>query len=121
MPKSISANGDGSESIPCVWASKIFENQEKGRLCRWSEIQVYAKGSGTLIVEYSKDGGNTWVEASGSPITLDTYFPDDDNPTVVYLDVISSRLQVRFRNDTATDVVEIKQFFVGYFDRELRR
>jgi hypothetical protein len=119
--QSISANGDGSATIPCVWASKIFENQEKGRLCRWSEIQVYAKGSGTLIVEYSTDGGNTWVEAYGSPITLGTYFPDDDSPTVVYLDVISSRLQVRFRNDTATDVVEIKQFFVGYFDRELRR
>lgn len=119
--QSISVNGDGSDTIPCIWTSKQFENQEKGRMCRWSEVHVYAKGSGALTVEYSIDGGNTWIALSGSPITLDTYFPDDDDPQVVYLDVISSRLQLRFRNDTSTDVLEIKQFYVGYLDRELRR
>lgn len=119
--QSISANGDNAATIPCLWVSKEFENQEKGRMCRWSEIHVYAKGSGTLIVEYSSDGGVTWNECSGSPITLSTYFPGDDSPQVVYLDVVSSRLQIRFRNDTATDVVEIKQFYVGYMNRELRR
>lgn len=119
--QSISANGDNGGSIPCVWASKEFENEEKGRMCRWSEIHVYARGSGTLTVEYSTDGGVTWNEASSSPLTLSTYFPSDYEPQVVYLDVVSSRLMVRFRNDTSTDVVEIKQFYVGYLNRELRR
>jgi hypothetical protein len=90
-------------------------------MCRWSEIHVYARGSGTLIVEYSTDSGVTWNECSGSPLTLSTYFPSDDSPQVVYLDVVSSKLMVRFRNDTTTDVVEVKQFYVGYLNRELRR
>lgn len=119
--QSVSANGDGSATIPCIWASKIFENKDKGRMCRWLEVHVYAKGSGTLTVEYSIDGGNNWIELSGSPITLGTYFPDDDNPQVVYLDVVSSRLQIRFRNDTSTDTIDVKQFYVGYLNRELRR
>ncbi len=119
--QSVSSNGDGSSTIPCIWQSKIFENQEKGRMCRWSEVHLYAKGSGTLICEYSSDGGTTWNALSGSPVTLGTYFPADDSPQVLYLDVVSSQLQVRFRNDTATDVVEIKQFYAGYLNRELRR
>ena len=119
--QSISANGDNGATIPCVWASKEFENQEKGRMCRWSEIHVYARGSGTLTVEYSIDSGVTWIECSNSPLTLGTYFPSDDAPQVVYLDVVSSKLMVRFRNDTSTDVVEVKQFYIGYLNRELRR
>ncbi len=119
--QNVSSNGDNGVSIPCIWASKTFENKEKGRMCRWQEIHVYAKGSGTLIVEYSIDGGETWIALYGSPLTLGTYFPDDDSPQVVYLDVVSSRLQVRFRNDTATDTVDIKQFYAGYLNRELRR
>ena len=119
--QSVYSNSDDGTSIPCLWQSKEFENEEKGRMCRWSEIHVYARGSGTLIVEYSTDSGVTWNECSGSPLTLSTYFPSDDSPQVVYLDVVSSKLMVRFRNDTTTDVVEVKQFYVGYLNRELRR
>lgn len=119
--QSISANGDNNVSIPCIWSSKEFENEEKGRLSRWLEVHVYSRGSGELISEYSVDGGNTWDTFSGSPITLSGEFPSDDNPMVVYLDVVSSRLQIRFRNDTTTDVIDIKQFYCGYMPRELRR
>lgn len=121
LVQDIGVNGDNGVAIDCIWESKDFENEEKGRMCRWSEIHCYAKGSGTLDVDYSIDSGVTWNACAGSPLALSTYFPADDAPQVVYLDVVSSKLRVRFRNNTTTDVVDIKQFYVGYLNRELRR
>lgn len=119
--QSISSNSDNGSAIDCSWASKDFENQEKGRLCRWQEIHNYIKGDGSVIVEYSTDEGVTWNEASGSPLTLSDAFPSDYSPQVCYLDEVSTKLRVRFRNNTTTDTFDIKQFYVGHINRELVR
>lgn len=115
----IGATADNDEAINCYWDSKDFENEEKGRMSRWLELQVFAKGSGTLKVEYSCDEGVTWNEAVGSPLTLSDVFPVDSSPQKVYFDAVSSRIRFRFSNNTATDDVGIKQFYVGYMNREL--
>jgi hypothetical protein len=116
----IGATADGSTAIPIIWDSKDYQD-ELGRLCRWQEMQLWAKGTGALIVEYSTDDGSTWNAMSSSPVTLASTYPSDSAPMMLYFDVVSSKIRIRFRNNTTTDVVEIKQFALGYIPRELRK
>lgn len=115
----IAVTADNGVAIDCSWTSKDFENEEKGRLSRWLELQLWAKGSGTIKVEYSTDAGETYTEMSGSPLTLSDSFPSDSSPQKCYFDVVSSKCRIRLSNNTATDVVGIKQFILGYRNREL--
>lgn len=115
------SKNDGSAEIEAIWSGKDYQGDEIGQMCRWLELQLWAKGSGTLTVEYSPDRGNTWYEASGSPYTLGADFPDDDTPAVFYFDIVSSKLRPRFSiSGTDTDLA-IKQFKIGYKAREFRR
>jgi hypothetical protein len=118
--QSLSSNSDAGVAIPCEWQSKDFASQEEGRMERWLELQVWAKGYGTLTVEYSIDEGSTWTSMSGSPITLTDAFPLDSAPQILYFDVVSSLFRIRFVNNTTTDVIEIKKFLLGYLNREVR-
>lgn len=117
--ENVTSNGDAGEVIDCEWQSKDFVSQDEGRLERWLEMQLWARGYGSLTVEYSTDEGQTWTAMSGSPVTLTDAFPTDDAPQMFYFDVVSSKFRVRFRNETNTDVVEIKKFIIGYLNREL--
>ena len=116
--QSLTSNSDNGNSIPCVWAGKDFISQDIGRMERWLELHLEARGSGTLTCEYSLDGGDTWYEFSNSPLTLSGSFPADSSPQVLYCDVISTKFRPRFRNNTTTDTIEIKQFLVGFLNRE---
>jgi hypothetical protein len=115
--QSLSSNSDAGDSIPCEWQSKDFVSQEEGRLERWLELQMWAKGYGTLTVEFSTDEGATWNSAG--TITLTDVFPLDSAPQMFYFDVVSSKFRLRFLNDTTTDTVEIKKFLLGYLNREM--
>lgn len=116
-----SAYDDGTDTISSVWSSKDYQGEEIGQLCRWSEMQLWAKGSGNLTVEYSVDEGSTWYELTGSPVALTTEFPVDSAPTFLYFDVVSTLLRVQFRNNETGAIVYIKQFKLGYRPRELRQ
>lgn len=118
--QSISSNSDAGVAIPCEWQSKDFVSPDEGQMERWLELQVWARGYGTLTVEYSTDEGVTWTAMSGSPITLTDTFPSDSAPQILYFDVVSSLFRVRFINNTTSDVFEIKKFLLGYLNREAR-
>ena len=112
-------NNDNAVAIDAFWESKDFESQEKGRIARWERLEFWAKGS-TIRVWYSKDEGETWTEMGDSPFTLDSSFPPDSSPLIAYFDTTSSKLRIKFGNSVSGETVEIKQFVLGYVDREMR-
>lgn len=113
------ASSDNGTAIVAQWETKDFESQDK-RMCRWLELQLWARG-GSCKVEYSINGGLNWTEISNSPFTLEDDFPTDDNPIIGYFDVLSSKIRFRFSNSALDEVLAIKQFIVGYRNREFRR
>lgn len=112
-------SGDNTANIDAFWETKDFESIDK-KICRWQEIQLWAKG-GSVSVSYSTDSGETWADVFNSPYTLTDEFPLDSNPTMLYLDVLSSKIRLRFRNNTNDEALVIKQYVVGYKEREYRR
>jgi len=110
---------DNGTAITASWSSKDFQSEVLGQLLRFQEIWIWAKGSGTVKVEYSIDEGNGWTEASGSPITLSGTFPSESSPMKVYLDVVALKMRVRFTHDESSGTLQIKQFFVAYTEREV--
>ncbi len=114
-----SSTDDAGDAISAFWESKDYEDEGK-RICRWQQIEVYAKG-GTVRVEYSIDSGATWTAVSNSPLTLTDEFPTDESPVIGYLDVVSSKIRFRFSNSETGETLGIKQFIIGYLAREARR
>lgn len=113
------ASDDNGTAINAFWETKDFESPDK-RICRWMELQIWAKG-GTITVEYSTDGGASWVFMDASPYTLTDAFPTDDSPLVCYFDTLGSKIRFRFSNAALAETLAIKQFIVGYKNREFRR
>jgi len=112
-------NNDNSVAIDAFWESKDFETQEKGRIGRWQRLEFWARG-GTIKVWYSTDEGVTWTEMGDSPFTLTSVFPTDYSPLIAYFDAISSKIRIKFSNAVAGETVELKQFILGYVNREMR-
>lgn len=113
-------NDDNLSAVTAFWESKDYEPQEKGRIGRWQRLETWAKGN-TLKIEYSTDSGNTWTEVGDSPYTLTSFFPSDTAPIMSYFDELSSRLRIRYTNAVSGESCSVKQFILGYVDRELRK
>lgn len=109
----VTSTDDYGNAINAYVDSKDFQAGQED-ICRWSELQLWAKGSGTLSVEYSLDEGETWTTVSNSPVTLNAEYPTYDSPIMLYFDIVSSKIRFRFSNNTSTDTFSIKQFTVGY-------
>lgn len=113
------ALSDNGSSIRAFWESKDFTSEDKESLLRWQEIRVWARGSGSLDVYYSTDEGSTWNLIT--TFTLTSEFPEDTAPLLGYFDVVSSRVRIKIEQDSSTGFVEIKQFILGYVQREAMR
>lgn len=114
------ASSDDGVAFNAFWETKDFEDENEKRLCRWEQLELWAKG-GTVKLEYSVNAGQTWTEVSNSPYTLDGDFPLDSSPIVFYFDVISSQIRFKFSNEASDGSLVIKQFIIGYKPREFRR
>jgi len=110
---------DRSVAVDAYWETKDYESEELGRLCQWVGMDLWAKGN-TVTVEYSTDSGKTWTEMTGSPVTLTDDYPADDDPINLWIDVVSSKIRFRFKNDTSNSVFYLKQFVIKYRNREMR-
>lgn len=117
----VNNDGNNATAINAFWQSKDFETEEKGQMARWLQVELWSKGSGTLSVDYSIDSGVTWYAFTGSPVTLASTFPTDDTPTILYCDVISSKIRIRFLQNETASTFGVKQFILGYRPREFRR
>lgn len=116
--RNILVTSDNLVAIDGFWESKDFEADEKGRLARWTSAQVWALGN-SVSVSYSTDSGITW--SAETAITLGSDYPSDDSPDIYYFDVVSSKIRIRFRNNTAGETFSLKQFALSYVNREARK
>jgi hypothetical protein len=114
-----SARSDDGSNINGYFVTKDFQSSQDV-IARWKKLELWAKG-GTVTVEYSIDGGDSWTEMSTSPFTLTTDYPDYTSPDIFYFDVIASKIRFRFSNDTSDESLAIKQFIIEYSNRENRR
>ncbi len=115
---------DVSTAIDSIWdtkdfnASDVSEESSLGTLVRWSSLDVWAKGNAVSIY-YSTDSGSTWNFID--TISLDSDYPTDAAPDIVYFDVTSSKIRFRFRNATAEESWTLKQYTIGFSLREARK
>lgn len=116
--RNILVNNDNLVAIDGFWESKDFEADEKGRLARWLQLELWALGN-SVTVDYSTDGGLTWN--SPTTFSLNSDYPSDDSPDIYYFDTVSSRIRFRFRNNTDGSTFSLKQFVVSYVNREARK
>jgi hypothetical protein len=109
------SNNDIAVPIDALWESKDFV---KPNMCRWTQIELWAKGN-TVNCEYSIDAGQTWVLVENFSLSVD--YPSDDSPIMGYFDVVSTKIRFRFSNNIADETFSLKQFIIGYIEREQRR
>jgi hypothetical protein len=104
-------------AIDSVWESKDYQD-EIGRMCRWLEMQLWAKGN-SVKVEYSTDSGSTWSTIETKTLSAD--YPSDVSPLTLYFDVVSTKIRFRFSNNVLNEQFNLKQFVVWYGLREMTR
>lgn len=114
---------DNNAAVTSISDTKDFTCLDFGlddyaTMMRWKEVQLWA--TGTLVkVEYSTDGGSTWT-VIGS-LTLSSAYPTDDAPQMLYFDVVSSRLRLRFTKTASGDNFAIKKYYLAASKREVRK
>jgi hypothetical protein len=112
-------NNDNGTAIDSFRETKDFESEtEKGRMIRWLEMQFWAKGN-NVTVYYSTDSGANWTKIDD--YALSSEYPEDDAPLFAYFDVVSSKIRFKFENKTASETFSLKDFVIGYKERELRK
>jgi hypothetical protein len=117
-------NNDNGSAVEGVWETKDFTAEDFGipdidTLMRWKGLELWAKGSGSLLVYYSLDGGSNWT--LGGTLTLGADYPDDDAPMNVYFDQVKSRVRFRFYNATADETFTLKKYQIEATRREARK
>lgn len=117
---------DNSTPFTAFHKTKTYESDIPGQMVRWGvgesvaqpSLEIWAKGSGSLKVQYSIDNGQAFTDIG--TITLTGDYPADDAPAQLDFDVVASRLTLRFLNDSASETFTIKQYLLTGKVRELR-
>jgi hypothetical protein len=107
---------DNGSAVTAYMDTKDFTLDEDGRLGRWLKLQLWAKGS-SVKVYYSTDRGSTWTLAG--TLTLDSAYPADSSPLMVYFDFVSSVARFRFLNAESGESFTLKKYQVEVKPREL--
>lgn len=122
VTKQNTSSSDDGSAIVARWDSKDFvssdfeEVGEMDRFMRWQEVRLWAKGSGTLKVYITTDGGVTHSYAGS--VSLTSNYPDDYSPLIVYVDEISVRFGIRLIHEDDATTFQLKQFAVTATPRE---
>ena len=116
--RDITVNDDDDVAVDAIWETKDFEAENKGQFGRWLMMEFWAKGN-AVTVDYSIDGGLTWN--GEETFTLVSTYPTDDEPLIYYFDTASTKVRIRFRNNTTGETFYLKQFVISYKPREMRK
>ncbi len=118
-------NDDGV-AIDALWDSKDFTVADIdsripiGTIVRWQALHFWAKGNAVTLY-YSIDSGTSWIQISSAEFSLSSDYPTDANPLIGWFDVTSTKIRLRWRNDTAGETFTLKKFFPEGIPREQRR
>lgn len=114
------SSSDNGTAIDAYWDSKDFVADDfgldAGLLMEWQGAHIWARGSGSIDVYYSLDGGASFALAGS--ITLTSDYPADVSPQIVYFDGFSSRCRLRVRHTTNAQRFDMKQFALMAVPRE---
>lgn len=110
---------DNGVALEAKWETKDYQASQD-QIARFVKLELWAKGA-SVKVEYSIDQGDTWVEMSNSPMTLNDSYPPLESPDIFYFDAVASTIRFRFSNNNLDEALAIKQFIIGYVPREMRR
>lgn len=103
---------DNSVAVSCRLDTKDFTDGFE-RMQRWLQIQFWAKGVGTIYVDYSIDRGTNWTSLSSA--TLQNTMPTA--PITMYFDIIASHIRFRFRNASSEEYFYLRKFYPFYLHR----
>lgn len=121
--RSASSNDDNGVAVEGVTETKDYTAQDAGspdidRIMRWKGLQLWAKGTAVKIY-YSTDEGTSWTLAT--VLTLTSAYPTDAAPLMVYFDVVSSQLRLRFLNSETGGAYTLKKYALAATPREARK
>jgi hypothetical protein len=122
VKKQNTGSSDDGTAIEARWDSKDLTSLDFDEigvadlLMRWQEIRIWAKGSGSIDVYYSLNGGTSYIFAGSIPLTAD--FPDDNASQVVYIDKVSVRCGIRLIHNGDNQTFHLKQYALVAVQRE---
>lgn len=115
-------SSDDGVAISARWDSKDFVSGDfedvggSDILMRWQEIRIWARGSGSIAIWYSVNGGTSYILAGS--VTLSADYPDDNAPLRAWIDKVSVRCGIRLIHDTDNQTFSLKQFALVATPRE---
>lgn len=113
-------SSDNGIAISATWDAKDITADDfgldPGMLMEFQEAHIWARGSGTLAIYVSFDGGGMWTLAGN--ITLTSDYPADTAPQVVYFDQLSARCRIRLSHNGLDQTVQFKQYALMGVPRE---
>jgi hypothetical protein len=118
--KEDTGSSDNGTAIDLEWDSKDFGSDDYGLepnlMMEWQGIHLWLKGSGSASIYYSVDEGQSWTLID--TIALNSDYPDDMDPQVVYFDSLSTKCRMRLKHNTNNQTVAMKQFAMIAVPRE---
>jgi hypothetical protein len=114
---------DNGVAVDAIWDTKDFVCEDFGisdvdTMMRWKGGQLWAKGD-SVSLYYSIDSGTTWTLISN--LTLADEYPADDAPLMFYMDVVSSKITFRLRNNLSEKTFSVKKYQIEASQREVRK
>jgi hypothetical protein len=100
------------------FATKDFTGDDMMSLKRWVQIDTWAKGPGTLYVDYSIDEGLTWVNIPHTSTSASIPLTFEYGTHRCYFDVVSDKIRFRYRNSENNEIFYIRNFCPYYIMRE---
>jgi len=107
-------SNDNDVAVSCLVVTKDFVADKFEYEKRWLQLDLWARGSGTLYVDYSIDRGTTWTNLSSA--ALDLAMPT--TPITMWFDVVSSHIRFRFRNAGSNEYFYLRKFYPYCLSRE---
>jgi hypothetical protein len=93
---------DDDEEITCEYQTEdiTVDAEESFARWQWFSFSAMSETGGSVVVQYSTDGGDDWTTFSDSPVTLTATWTTYRIP----LDESSRRIRFRFLQETADDL-----------------
>jgi hypothetical protein len=114
---------DDGVAVEGISESKDYIGNSMELRSRWLQIDFWARGSSgaKLYVDYSIDGGVTWVNVPYSSSAAYISLTETGTQYNLYFDIYASEIRFRARNSESGEIFYIKAFFPYYLSKEQRR
>ena len=103
---------DNGTAVSGEWESRDFVADKFEFNKRWLQMDVWAKGPGTLKCSYSTDYGDNWTSISNLTLT------DEYSKQRVYFDIVAERIRFKFVENSSGGIFYLRNFYPYFLERE---